>query len=256
AMADEMSAFFDHLRTEDRSVVELIDADYTFVSADLAKHYGIDGVTGPELKRVALKPELHRGGLLGMGGVLALTSHTSRTSPTQRGKYVLEVILGTPPPPPPPNVGQIDNNKRGKKGEPQTFREQLAAHATQKSCAGCHAKIDPLGFALDNYDAVGAWRDSTKENPLDTTGVLPGGQKIDGVAELKKVLLDRKDDVVRNLAEQMLTYATGRRTDYFDEPTIRGTAEAAKANGYRFSEIVKGVVTSPAFKMRRAAGVE
>jgi hypothetical protein len=253
AMYDETATFVDHLRTDDHSVLDLLDADYTYANADLAKHYGLDGVTGDAMQRVPLKPGQHRGGLLGMGSVLSLTSHTFRTSPTQRGKYVLEVIFGTPPPPPPANAGMLkdDNAKKGKKGEIKTFRDQLAAHASQKSCAACHARIDPLGFALDNFDAIGSWRESTSDSPLDTKGVLPTGEKIDGVDQLKKVLLDRKEEFARNLADQMLMYAAGRKTDYYDECTIREVADLMKRDGYRFSALVRGIVLSPTFQQRR-----
>lgn len=255
AMYDETATFFDRLRLEDRSIVELLDADYTFVNADLAKHYGIDGVSGTQMQRVQLKPDHRRGGLLGMASVLSLTSHTFRTSPTQRGKYVLEVIFGTPPPPPPANAGTLkDDGKKSKTGEIRTFRDQLAAHATQKSCASCHQKIDPLGFSLDNFDAIGAWRDSTKENPLDVSGVLPSGQKINGASELKKVLLDRKDDFVRNVAEQMLSYASGRKMDYHDEATLREIVTAMQEKDNRFGAMIQAIVASPTFQGRRGLG--
>jgi len=153
-MVQEVRMMVDYLRTSDRSILELLDADYTFVNEALAKHYGIPGVTGNQMRKVDLKPEYHRGGLLGMGGILAMTSHTFRTSPTQRGKYVLEVIFGTPPPPPPANAGQLKSDDPKKK-QPVTFREQLAQHATQAACASCHRKIDPIGFALDNFNAIG-----------------------------------------------------------------------------------------------------
>ncbi|MFO0823583.1 MAG: DUF1592 domain-containing protein [Gemmataceae bacterium] len=175
-MVQEVHMAVDHLRTADRPITDLLDADYTFVNQALAKHYGIPGITGNQMRKVELKPEYHRGGLLGMGGILAMTSHTFRTSPTQRGKYVLEVILGTPPPPPPANVGTIKDDDPKKK-MPLTFREQLAQHATQASCAGCHKKIDPLGFALDNFNAIGEWRVGTPQQPLDVTGCCPAARR-------------------------------------------------------------------------------
>jgi len=184
AMRDEVALFFDKLREEDRGVLELLDADYTYVNEDLAKHYNLPGVQGPQLRRVALKPEDHRGGLLGMAAILTMTSHTSRTSPTLRGKYILDVIFGEPPPPPPADAGTIDEKPRGK--EPKTFRELLAQHASQAACASCHAKIDPLGFGLENFDAVGRFRATAGDAPIDATGSLPGGQSFTGPAELKK----------------------------------------------------------------------
>ena len=255
AMREEATAFFDHLRTADRSVLELLDADYTFANEQLAKHYGIAGVTGNKPVKVALKPEHHRGGVLGMGGVLALTSHTFRTSPTQRGKYVLEVIFGTPPPPPPANAGTL-KEEAPKKGKPQplTFKEQLARHASEPSCAACHRRIDPLGFALDNYNAVGAWRESTKEMPLDVAGVLPTGEKVQGAADLKRVILSRKDEFARNMAAKLLEYALGRELDGPDECTIREVHAAMQKNGYKFSVLVTEIVKSVPFRQRRARG--
>ncbi|MFT5524098.1 MAG: hypothetical protein ACI9HK_002049, partial [Pirellulaceae bacterium] len=205
AMYEETTFFFDALRREDRSVLELLDADFTFVNEDLARHYGLSGATGKELQRVSLKPENHRGGLLGMGSILALTSHTSRTSPTLRGKWILDVLLGSPPPPPPANVSQIAETND--KQEIQTFRQKLKQHAEQAACAACHRKMDPLGFALDNYNAVGQWREKHGDQVLDVSGELPSGEKLNGVIDLKRVLLARKSEFTRNLAEQMLTYA-------------------------------------------------
>jgi hypothetical protein len=253
AMRDEVTTFFDKLREEDGSLLDLLDADYAYVNEPLAAHYGIDGVKGPALRKVALAPGQHRGGLLGMAGVLTLTSHTFRTSPTQRGKYVLEVVLGTPPPPPPANAGQLKNEKPGDRKQAATFREQLDRHATQASCAGCHHKIDPLGFALDNYNAIGAWRESTPENPLDVKGVLPTGETIEGADQLKSVLLKRKDDFTRNVVERMMVYALGRELDYPDECAVRETVADLQRNEYRISALVRGVVESVSFRNRRVA---
>ncbi|MFN3649838.1 MAG: DUF1592 domain-containing protein [Armatimonadota bacterium] len=252
AMRQETTLFFDGLRTEDRSVLELLDADYTYLNEELARHYGVEGVSGKELRRVALRPEHRRGGLLGMGSVLALTSHTFRTSPTLRGKYVLEVILGTPPPPPPPNAAGMLQEKQ--ESEAASFRQQLARHASDPSCAGCHRKLDPLGFALDNYDAVGAWRESTPERKLDTTGELPTGEKLTGAADLKRVLLARKREFARNLAAQMLSYALGRELEESDEWTLRETVDGLEKNGYRFSSLVLGITRSVPFQYRRGRG--
>ena len=249
AMYDETTTFFDKLREEDRNLVELLDADYTYLNADLAKHYGISGIEGPQLRHVALKPEEHRGGLLGMGSILALTSHTSRTSPTMRGKWILEVLFGTPPPPPPPDAGVLKEEKDKK--APKSFREQLASHATEPRCVSCHKRMDPLGFALDNYDAVGAWRDSAGGQKIDATGQLPSGVQLNGAADLKQVLLKRKPEFLRNLTEQMLIYALGRDLQYFDEPTLREITAALDKNDNRFSILVLGVVKSYPFQHRR-----
>ena len=251
AMREEAMLFFDTLRTENRPITALLDADYTFVNEPLAEHYGIAGIKGPQMQRVALKPEDHRGGLLAMGGVLAMNSHTFRTSPTQRGKYVLEVVLGTPPPPPPNNVGQIED--AAKKGDVKNFRELLLQHATDANCMGCHQRIDPLGFGLDNFDAVGRWRISTPEQPLDTAGVLPGGEKFDGPAELKTVLAGKRDRFVENVCEQMLTYALGRELKPYDKPVAKEIAAALAKDDFKFSTLVSGVVKSFPFQHRKNA---
>ena len=190
-----------------------------------------------------------RGGLLGMGAVLAVTSHTSRTSPTLRGKYVLDVILGTPPPPPPPDVGQLDEAKKGP--EAKTFRELLARHATQPACAGCHAKIDPLGFGLETFDAVGRTRKAGPD--VDATGKLPGGEAFNGPKELRQVLLKRKDRFAENLTEKLLAYALGRELQAPDAAAVRAVTTDLARDGYRFSALVLGVVRSYPFQHRRNA---
>ena len=246
----EATAFCDNLRTEDRPVLDLLNADYTFVDSYVAKHYGLVANAGETPVRVALKPEDHRGGVLGMGAILASTSHTNRTSPTQRGKWVLDVILGMPPDPPPPNAGQFKNEDTRKK-EPKDFREKLAQHATDATCAGCHRKMDPLGFGLDNFDAAGVWRPTSPD--LDTSGVLPGGEKFDGAEGLKKIIWARRDQFTRNLAGQMLSYAVGRELDYFDEGQITRIKAALDQSGDRFSALVIGIVNSYPFQYRRNA---
>ncbi len=252
AMREEILTFCDKLRQEDRSLFDLLDADYTYANELLAGHYGLAGVPGQEFRQVSLPADRHRGGLLGMAGVLSLTSHTFRTSPTQRGKYVLEVIFGTPPPPPPANAGTLKDDQPGAAGQARTFREQLAQHATQASCAGCHRKIDPLGFSLENYNAIGIWRESTPEVPIDSSGVLPGGQAIAGAAGLKQVVLERRDEFARNAIEQMLKYALGRELDDADECSLRAMHEQLKAGDYKFSVLVQQIVQSVPFRLRRA----
>lgn len=246
AMGDEVRSFFDALRIGNGPITDLLDADYTYVNADLAKHYGINGVAGPEMRRVAL-PDPNRGGLLGMSAVLSLTSHTNRTSPTLRGKYVLDVILGTPPPPPPPGVSQIDEAKAPK--ELKTFRDKLAAHATQAACAGCHAKIDPLGFGLENFDAIGRWRPSGRD--IDATGKLPSGEAFNGPKELKAVLLKKKPRFVENVTEKLLTFALGRELQPSDMPAVKAIASDLEKNGYKFDVLVLGVARSFPFQYRR-----
>jgi len=250
AMYDETATYFDKIRVEDRSVLELIDSDYTYLNGPLARHYGIPGVEGPAMRRVGLKPEFHRGGLLGMGSILALTSHTFRTSPTKRGKWILEVVFGTPPPPPPANAGVLKEDADKKKAA-KTFREQLARHAGQTACAACHKKMDPLGFALENFDAVGAWRDKAGDEPLDTSGEMPSGEKFNGFVELKQILRRRQNQFVRNMTEQMMIYALGRELDYYDDGEIQKITSDLERNGYQFSRMVIGIVESYPFQYRR-----
>jgi len=249
SMLAEVTSFCENLRMEDRPLLDLLHSDYTFANADLAKHYGLDPVPGKELQKVTLKPENHRGGVLGMGAILAATSHTDRTSPTQRGKWVLDVIMGTPPAPPPANASQFKDDK--KKKEPKDFREKLAQHASDESCAGCHKRMDPLGFGLDNFNAVGAWRPTTAE--LDTSGELPGGEKFAGVDELKKVIWSKRDQFTRNLVSQMFTYALGRELEYFDEPQVARIKNGLDKSGGKFTTLILGVVTSYPFQYRRNA---
>ena len=242
AMRDEATTFLDKMREEDRSVLDLLDSDYAWLNGDLAKHYGIPGVEGKEFRRVALQPEHHRGGLLGMGAILALTSHTSRTSPTLRGKWILESIYGTPPPPPPPDAGTIKEQKKG--AEPKTFRELMALHATQPACASCHRRIDPLGFALENYDAVGAWRDAQGGRPVDAAALLPTGERFDGLPGLKQVLARTRDAFVRNMIEQMMAYALGRDVQDGDECAVREIQAAVAKADHRFSALVIAIAKS------------
>lgn len=250
ALYHEALTFFDKLREEDKSILDLLHADYTYVNEELARHYNLPPVKGGQMQKVSLRPQDHRGGLLGMGAILTMTSHTSRTSPTLRGKWVLDVIFGTPPPPPPPEAGQLKEEK--KKGEaPKTFRELMAQHATQASCAGCHKKMDPLGYALDRFDAIGRWRENQNGQPLDTSGQLPTGEKFDGPDELKKIVLKRQDEFVRNMTEQMLIYALGRELHESDEAAVREAVAGLKKNEYRFSALVREIVRSYPFRYRR-----
>ncbi len=247
AMQQETTIFFDKLREEDRSLLELLDADYTYLNQDLAKHYGIDGVTGAEFRKVQLTDK-NRGGLLGMSSILSLTSHTSRTSPTLRGKWILDVVLGTPPPPPPPDAGQIDENKRKGKS-PKTFRELLAQHATKATCANCHNKIDPLGFGLENFDAIGRFRPSTPE--IDPSGKLPNGERFNGAKELKQILLKRKSQFIQNLSSKMFIYAMGREILESDDRFIKEIADNLEKQNYAFSQLILGIVKSYPFQHRR-----
>jgi hypothetical protein len=252
-MKEEPRLMFDHLRLEDRSILDFLDADYTFVNELLARHYGLEGVKGNALRRVQLKPEDHRGGLLGMAAVLAMTSHTSRTSPTLRGKYVLEVIFGTPPPPPPPDAGELKPDKKGK-AAPRTFREQMAAHANDASCASCHKRIDPMGYGLEDFNAVGQWRaDAGGGRALDNFGKLPTGEEFRGYAGLKKIIADRKPQFVRNVVEQMMTYALGRELAPTDEAAIQTAVASLAKHDHKFASLVMAVVQSKPFLYRRNA---
>jgi hypothetical protein len=254
AMRDETLMFVDQLRERDGSLLDLLDSDYTFVNEELARHYGLSGagtISGAQLRRVALKPGDHRGGVLGMGSVLTMTSHTFRTSPTLRGKWVLEVLLGTPPPPPPPNVDQAIDEHAKQAGAAKTFREQLARHVSDAACASCHRKMDPLGFALDNYDGIGAWREGTTERPLDVSGRLPGGETFAGVAGLKQVLWAKRERFVRTLVEQFFVYALGRDLIPADEKPVQDVVDQLAKDGYRFSTLVLGVTRSFPFQFRR-----
>ncbi len=257
AMYDETMRFVDELRLHDGSLLDLLSSDYTFVNEDLARHYGISGISGisgPELRKVTLKPEHHRGGVLGMGSILAMTSHTFRTSPTLRGKWVMEVLLGTPPPPPPADVKPIEETGAGGKAA-TSFRGQLEQHVSDPSCASCHKKMDPLGFALDGYDAVGAWRTGSADRPLDTSGTLPNGTRVTGVDDLRTVLIAERPRFTRTLVEQFLTYALGRDLITADEAVVSDLMAKLAADQHRFSTLISGVVLSMPFSMRKNAEV-
>lgn len=248
AMYQETIQFFDSIIQEDRSLLQLLDADYTYVNEELAKLYAINGVKGKEMQRVELKDK-NRGGVLGMGAVLTLTSYPKRTSPVLRGKWVLEEILGTPPPPPPPLVKSLPQNDKTVDG--LTMRQQLEKHRSVAECAGCHSRMDPLGFGLENFDAIGRWRTTTRDDKVDASGVMPTGEKFEGPAELKKVLLNRKADFSRNLTEKMLAYALGRGLEYYDVPTVKQISKKLAENEYRSSVLISEIVKSYPFQYRR-----
>lgn len=251
AMREEVITFLDRLREGDESVLDLLDCNYAWLNGELAHHYGLAGVEGREFRRVTLRPEDHRGGLLGMGAFLALTSHTSRTSPTLRGKWVLEALFGTPPPPPPPDAGTIKDQRKG--ADPKSFRELLALHAQRPACAACHRRIDPLGFALENYDAVGSYRETVGGAKLDATAVLPSGERFEGVDGLKQVLLRRRDDFERNMIEQMMTYALGREVQEGDASAVQEIKTAVEQSGHRFSAMVLAIAKSYPMQYRRSS---
>ncbi len=250
SMQRETQLLFDSIVREDRSVLELLTADYTFVDERLANHYGIPNVLGNRFRRVPINDE-NRKGLLGHGSVLTLTSIADRTSPVARGKWVLEVILGTPPPPPPPNVPQLEETAGTKGDKLLTLRERQEEHRQNPFCAGCHVMIDPIGLALENFDPTGRWRDLDAGNPIDAAGELFDGTPVDGPASLRQALLAKSDSFIRNFTENLMTYSLGRRVQYYDMSTIRSIANDAAENGNRFSSFVMGIIESTAFQMRK-----
>jgi hypothetical protein len=249
AMRRETEEFFWHIVREDRSVLDFLEADYTFVNERLAKHYGLPGVTGDALVRVALDPD-RRGGLLGQASVLTVTSNPTRTSPVKRGKWILENLFAAPPPPPPPNVPELKD--AGGEKLTGTLRQRMEQHRADPACAACHQLMDPLGFGLENYDAVGAWRTKDGDTAVDAGGELPGGKSFRGPKQLRQVLLERRDEFRRCLAEKLLTYAIGRGLEWYDACAVERIAERSAAGGDRFSVMVAEIVKSPAFRKRES----
>jgi hypothetical protein len=234
-------------------VLNLIDCEYTYVNQDLATHYGIEGVKGAEMRRVPL-PDRNRGGVLGMGAVLTLTSYPQRTSPVLRGKWVLDEILGAPTPPPPANVGLLPPDDRPKDG--LTFRQRMEAHRVKPECAMCHKRMDPIGFGLENFDAIGRWRTEIQKQKVDASGQLASGEKFNGAIELKKLLMAQKNAFVHNLSEKMLSYALGRGLEFYDIPSVKKIAAALAKGEYRSSILINEVVMSYPFQYRRNTPVE
>ena len=250
AMQVETEMFFNHLVKEDKSALELFTANYTFANEALAKHYGIPDIAGDNF-RLVQHADPNRRGVLGHGSILTLTSHASRTSPVLRGKWVMEVLLGTPPPPPPPGVPDLDETTDVQEGRFLTTRERMEMHRTNPTCNSCHQFIDPIGLALDNFDVTGKWRIRENGMPLDTLGTFYNGTDIASPGELQSVLLSRPVPLVRNFASNMMAYALGRRVEYYDMPTIREIVAEAETNDYRVSSFIKGIVNSEAFRMKR-----
>ncbi len=252
AMQRETELFFENVVREDRSALELLDADYTFVNERLAKHYGIPGVKGEEFQKISVAGT-PRGGLVTQASVLTVTSNPTRTSPVKRGKWILENLLASPIPPPPPGVEELKDDKPGAE-LPGTLRQRMEQHRANPNCAVCHQRMDPLGFGLENFNAVGGWRTRDGKEPVDASGLLPDGRSFNGPAELKAVLLARKDQFARCLSEKMLAYALGRETERTDRCTVDAIARDLAAADYRFSALVRAVVRSEPFLMRRAQG--
>jgi hypothetical protein len=250
----ETELFFHNLVREDRSALELFTADYTFLNERLARHYGIRGVTGTEFRRVRY-PDATRRGILGQGSVLTLTSHANRTSPVLRGKWVMEVLIGTPPPPPPPGVPDLEETKGVAEGRMLTTRERMEMHRANAVCKSCHQFMDPIGLALDNFDVTGRWRIKENGNPLDTRGQMYDGTDVQSPEDLRNALLKRPVPLLRTFTGNLMAYALGRRVEYQDMPAVRAIVRQAEANGYRMSSFILGVVRSDAFQMKRLAPV-
>jgi hypothetical protein len=248
AMLKETEMFFEGILRENRSVLDFIDADFTYVNARLARHYGIDGVYGVEFRKI--KTPANRGGLLTQASILTLTSNPTRTAPVKRGKWVLEQLLGTPPPPPPPDVPDLDERK----ALTGSLREVMEQHRANPVCASCHARMDPIGFAFENYDAIGAFREKDGQFPIDPSGELPDGKAFQGPAELKLILKDKKELFTRSLAEKMLTYALGRGLEYYDKCALDKLLAALEKNDYRITTLIVETVNSDPFQMRTASG--
>ncbi len=265
SMKRETELFFDSIVREDRNVLDLLTANYTFLNERLARHYGISNVLGDQFRRVELSDE-NRFGLLGKGSILTLTSVADRTSPVYRGKWVMVVLFGTPPPPPPPVVPKLEETAAVANGKPLTVRERMEAHRASPACSSCHKMIDPIGLALENFDVTGGWRtlDRTASIndaglrvkssgvPIDTRTLMYDGTPLDGPVSLRKAILKHSDAVIGNLTEKMMAYALGRRLEYYDMPVIRTITRDAAKNDNRFSSFVLGIVKSNAFQMSRA----
>jgi mono/diheme cytochrome c family protein len=249
AMLQETEQFFAAIMNEDRSVLEFLDADFTFLNERLAKHYGIAGVKGEQFRRVKLSG-VPRGGVLTQASILTLTSNPTRTSPVKRGKWILENILGTPPPPPPPGAGELSEDKKVVLSG--TLRQRMEQHRANPNCAVCHQRLDPLGFGFENFDAIGAWRERDGKFPIDSSGTLPSGQSFKGPVELKAILKKQQDAFGRCLAEKMLTYAVGRGLEPYDRCVVDQIAAELARNQYKFSSLVSEIVRSDPFQKRRA----
>jgi cytochrome c553 len=249
AFHKETDLFLDSVLRANVSVLQLLSANYTFVNERLAKHYGIPNIHGPEFHRVTFPAGSPRGGLLGQGSLLTITSYANRTSPVNRGKWVLENLLSAPPPPPPPNVPALKTEGKDP-GKTLTMRDAMVQHRANPACASCHARMDPIGFAMENFDPVGRWRDTDAGSAIDTSGVFPDGQKFDGMEGLKAALISHPEEFVSTITEKLLMYGLGRNVQYFDRPAVRAIVKTSARNDYTFASLVLGVVKSVPFQMR------
>lgn len=245
----ETELFFDHIIRQDRSLLDFIDADYTFLNERLARFYKVPDVNGPEFRKVTLPAGSNRGGILTQASVLTVSSYTTRTSVVLRGKWILENILNAPPPPAPPGVPTLDESKIG---EAASLRQQMEQHRTNPTCAACHARLDPLGFGLENFDAIGGWRTMDGKFPIDASGVLPDGRSFKGVGELKTILKADRDAFAEGVTDKLLTYALGRGLERYDRPTVRQIARRVAAKEFKFSSLVMEIVNSLPFQYRRS----
>jgi hypothetical protein len=245
-MQEETERFIGSQLREDRSVMDLLTANYTFVNERLARHYQIPNIYGNHFRRVTFTDGV-RGGLLGQASILTVTSYPDRTSPVVRGKWLLENMLGAPPPPPPPDVPALKES--GTAGQPRSVRERMEAHRKNPACAVCHVRMDPLGFSLENFDSLGKWRTVSDGVPIDTAAALPDGTQFQGVTGLRQLLVSHRDDFVRTFTEKLLAYALGRGVEYYDLPTVRQITREAAASNYRWSSLITGIVRSTPFTM-------
>jgi hypothetical protein len=241
--------FLDAQLKEDHSILDLLTSDETFLNEQLARHYRISGIYGSHFRRVKLTDK-NRFGLLGKASVLAATSYTTRTSPTIRGKWLLENILAAPMPPPPPNIPALESSNTS--GKPLSVREMLEAHRASVACASCHTRMDPLGLSLENFDAIGQWRTTDAGHAIDASGVLLDGTKVNGPVELQEALMAKKTQFATAVTEKLLTYALGRGLEYYDAPAVRAIDRTAAADGYRWSQLMLAIVKSAPFQMRAA----
>jgi len=249
AFRRETELLFESIVKENRNVLDLLRADYTFLNERLAKHYGIPNVYGSHFRRVELGPNSVRGGLLGQGSILTVTSYANRTSPVRRGQWILQNLLGTPVPPPPVNVPPLPENAIGAKV--LTMRERMVQHRANPTCASCHQLMDPVGLATENFDAIGRFRSQSEAGgPIDASGGLPDGSKFDGALGLRKAVLSRPDLFVTTLTEKLMTYALGRGVEFYDAPAVRKIVADTGKNGYHFSQLIIGVVQSTPFQTR------
>jgi Protein of unknown function (DUF1588)/Protein of unknown function (DUF1585)/Protein of unknown function (DUF1592) len=249
AFEQETRLFVRSIFRENRSVLDMIGADYSYLNERLARVYGIPGVIGPGFRRVSLAAKPERGGLLGQGTILLMTSHTTKTSPILRGKWILANLLNSPPPPPPPGIPPLDES--APQGQKLTTRQQIERHRKDAACASCHARMDPLGFALENFDVVGKWRSHDEGGEIDATGKLPNGTSFAGPQGLKQLLLSRPEEFAGATVSRLLTYALGRELEVQDQPAIRRIMRETEAGRYRFADLITAIVNSVPFQMRQ-----